>query len=126
MTFESFECLLVGSDEYYIGGANGGGQPATFVTSMYEDILGRAPDTAGLNYFVGLLNNGTPRPLIVSAIVFSTENLGNTVDNYYEHFLSRQVDASGENYWVGQLQGGARDETIVGLIIGSEEYFSLV
>ena len=92
----------------------------------HEDILGRAPDAAGLNYYVGLLNSGTPRPLIVSAIVFSTENLASNVNGYYEHFLSRGVDAAGENYWVGQLQHGARDEVIVALIIGSDEYFALV
>src|SRR5262249_14459817 len=43
MTFEKFECNLIGSNEYYQSGAKGGSKPAQFVTSMYEDILGRAP-----------------------------------------------------------------------------------
>ncbi len=32
--------------------------PTTFVTDMYQDLLGRAPDAAGLQYWVGQVNSG--------------------------------------------------------------------
>jgi hypothetical protein len=126
MSFEWFESVLAGSAEYYQRADKGNSNPQKFVTSMYTDVLGRGPDAAGLNFFTTQLNQGVSRPQVVSAIVFSRENLANTVNGYYVKFLSRSSDPSGLNYWVTQLQFGARDELIVALIVGSDEYFSLV
>ena len=56
------------------------------------------------------------------AVVYSTEHLRSTVDQYSVDFLGRRSDPDGNDYWVGQLQHGARDEQIVALI-GSDEYF---
>ena len=125
MTFEQFQSLLLGSDEYFGLAAKGKGNNTDFVKSMYKDLLGRAVDTNGLNYFVSLLAGGTQRAQVVGAIVYSTEHLNITVDGYYVKFLNRHVDPSGEAYWVSQLQAGARDESIASLIIGSNEYFAV-
>jgi hypothetical protein len=37
----------------------GTGNPTAFVTAIYQNALGRAPDTAGLAYWAGLVSNGT-------------------------------------------------------------------
>ncbi|MGH7137001.1 MAG: DUF4214 domain-containing protein, partial [Pirellulales bacterium] len=40
---------IVGSDEYY---ANAGGTAEGFVNAIYKDLLGRAPDADGLNFWM--------------------------------------------------------------------------
>ena len=67
MTFEWFQSFLIGSDEYYGSGAKGKGDNTDFVKSMYHDVLGRPVDSGGLNYFVSLLDAGTPRAQVVAA-----------------------------------------------------------
>jgi hypothetical protein len=124
MTFEQFQALLIGSDEYYVSPQKGKGSPAGFVAAMFHDVLGRDVDAQGQSYFSGLLAGGTPRPMVVGAVVYSTEHLASTVNGYYQHFLHRDADGGGLAYWVGQLRAGARDELIVGLIVGSDEYFA--
>ena len=56
------------------------------------------------------------------AVVYGTEHLRSTVDQYSLDFLGRRSDPDGNDYWVGQLQHGARDQQIVALI-GSDQYF---
>jgi Domain of unknown function (DUF4214) len=126
MTFEQFQSLLMGSDEYFQKGSKGNSDNDTFVKAMYSDVLGRSVDPSGEAYFVSLLTHGTSRSQVVGAIIYSTENLSNTVDGYYEFLLGRPSDSGGNSYWTAQLQHGARDELIVALIIGSDEYYSLV
>ncbi len=51
---------------------------AEFVTSLYQNALGRAPDTEGFNYWVGHLTKGSlARSDMVSSFGFSPEKQGN-------------------------------------------------
>ena len=127
MSFEQFQSLPHRLHRVLPDGAKGKGNNATFVQSMYQDILGRGARRRRPQLLHGpAQRRNAARRSSSAAIVFSTEHLASTVDGYYEHFLSRGVDASGQSYWVNQLQHGSRDELIVALIIGSDEYFSLV
>lgn len=47
---------------------------AQFVERMYENILGRHSDTAGFNFFVGLLDHGANRGSILSSTMNSIES----------------------------------------------------
>jgi Domain of unknown function (DUF4214) len=123
MTFEQFQSMLIGSDEYFVKSSKGNSDNTTFVRSMYQDVLGRPIDPSGQAYFLSLLAQGTPRSQVVAAVVYSTEHLSTKVDGYYEWFLGRHSDPGGNAYWTSQLQHGARDELIIALIIGSDEYF---
>ncbi len=49
-----------------------------FVTELYANVLGRAPDAAGLAYWEGQVNAGTPRDQLLVAFATSTENLALT------------------------------------------------
>ncbi len=54
----------------------GGPHDQAFVTALYNNILDRAPDTAGLNYWVNSLATGTEtRATLLTAFTGSTENL---------------------------------------------------
>ena len=91
MTFEQFQCLLMGSDEYFQMASKGHGDDDTFVEAMYHDVLGRNVDPAGEAYFVSLLQQRDVPPQVVSAIVYSNENLATTVDGYYQFLLGAPV-----------------------------------
>ncbi len=39
----------------------------TYISLLYNNILGRAPDTAGMNYWVSNMRNGTDSPAVVLA-----------------------------------------------------------
>jgi hypothetical protein len=49
-----------------------------FVTTIYENVLHRAPDAGGLSYWVNALNSGGARAQVVTAFSDSTEHVANT------------------------------------------------
>lgn len=102
-----------------------------FVEAMYETILGRKPDTSGLNSWVVVLERGCTRKKILSGFLNSEEmkNLCNSigiqpgsyesdemidqhtmvtyfVSRLYEYCFERQADYSGLTSWVTALVEG--------------------
>jgi hypothetical protein len=75
-----------------------------FVTRVYRDLLGRTPDSAGLNNWVNqfqvLLGTGMSWSAAEQAVVYQIETNAaheyfiNVVHGYYEQYLSRQEGAS--------------------------------
>ena len=50
-----------------------------FVTAMYANVLGRAPDQAGLNFWLGQLEGGgQTRAIVLVGFVESPENVAKT------------------------------------------------
>ena len=118
MSFINIDAILVGSDEYY---DDVGGTPDDFIVAMYEDILGREPDPAGVRYDEALLAFGVPRGPIAGGLFYSTEHLGGVIDALYEGILGRGIDPSGQAYWTGQVQAGMPIQVLIALLIGSDE-----
>jgi hypothetical protein len=97
----------------------------TFVASLYTQILGRAPDAAGLAGWVQALANGTSRATVAQAFLTSAETERRLVDEYYLMFLNRPADAAGEQAWLNLLvTGRATNESVAVAILASEEYFA--
>ena len=97
----------------------------TFVASLYTQILGRAPDAAGLAGWVQALANGTSRATVAQAFLTSAEAERRLVDEYYLMFLNRPADAAGEQAWLNLLvTGRATNESVAVAILASEEYFA--
>lgn len=92
-----------GSAEYF---ARSGGTNDGYVRSLYAALLGRSPETAGLNYWKGRLNRGEPRDRIAYEFYQSVESRGRRVRGLYQQLLGRSPDAGGLNYWIGQLADG--------------------
>jgi hypothetical protein len=46
-----------------------------YVTELYSNVLGRAPDQAGLNFWVNVANSGYPRDQLLVDFATSTENV---------------------------------------------------
>lgn len=99
----------LGSSEY--ASHTGTVSDNAYVESIYEQVLGRQGDVAGLQFWTDALAQGTARADVASAAVESSEfqgqyaGQGNAayVEGLYEHLLGRQGDASGLQSWTNAL-----------------------
>ena len=119
-TYEQLAESLIASDEYFTVRAGGGN--TLYVKTLYQDILGRAPDPAGLAYWVARLDAGQARSPVSASILVSTEGYQDLVRAVFQTFLRHQPDGAGLTFWTGELQSGLRDELLIASIIGSDEY----
>lgn len=101
-----------------------------FVTTLYNNVLGRAPDSAGLNSWVTQLNNGASRESIVQGFSESLEfriasdvkaHVGQ-VYRMYDSAFNRQADVNGFEGWVNAFYGGAKMATLVDAFMNSAEF----
>jgi hypothetical protein len=102
-----------------------------FVTLLYNNILNRSPDQAGLQQWVAWLNNGTyTRAQVANGFITSQESqlrVGNRVyaDMLYIGFLRRAGDPNGLNGWTNWLTNGTYTlDQEVGDFITSPEYLA--
>jgi Ca2+-binding RTX toxin-like protein len=117
------------------------GQPGdrAFVTLLYENVLDRAPDQAGLDFWAGRLASGTDRATVLTGFSESPEYMADSgfpapgglwaadplavdVLRYYTVALDRLPEAEGLIYWVGQLRSGTPVSTLSASFLGSPEY----
>jgi len=126
-TLEDLEISFLGTPEYYssAGALYPGHSPAeAFVYAVYNDVLGRNPDSNGLGYWVGRLNAGDPAWHLAASVVRGTEAMSNRVTSDYQMLLGREPDTRGRDAWVAQLLAGTRDETLLAELAGSDEYWN--
>ena len=98
-----------------------------FVTLVYQNVLGRAPDAAGLAYWVGQLNGGMSRGQVMVGFSESSEYQLTSynrvfVTMVYYGMLRRMPDQAGFNYWVGQLAGGSSALNLINGFLAAPEY----
>jgi hypothetical protein len=86
-----------------------------FVNSLYQNVLGRPADAAGLAFWVGSLESGAQtRPQVLASFSESNENKANTAPStnaqsaarLYWAELGRAPDSAGLTFWTGQLSNG--------------------
>lgn len=108
-----------GSDEYYL---RHGGDDVGFITGLYREILGRAPEAAGRQYWLGQLAGGMSRVEVAYGFYQSQENGIRRVQALYRHFLDRPADPSGLRTWPPLVieQG---DLVLAAHLTASEEYY---
>jgi endoglucanase Acf2 len=110
---------LLASPEYQAGHAGA----AAFVTALYADVLGRAPDAAGLAGWVGAATSGQSRQAIATAFLRSAEAGGRLLDGYYADFLGRPADPAGRAFYLeGLLSGHLTWETVAEVFLASDEF----
>lgn len=82
------------------------------IDTMYRDVLGRSPDSAGLDYWLAQVRSGLRLDHVGIYFYGSTEYVatsGSTsayVERLYQRLLERGSDPSGLAYWVEQLDSG--------------------
>ncbi|MBF0101931.1 MAG: DUF4214 domain-containing protein [Desulfobacterales bacterium] len=101
-----------------------------FVTLLYQNVLGREPDTEGYNYWIGQLNAGTVTKG-GTIIGFSESNeyktkIGNNlqVTMMYAGMLRRSPEQTSFDDWVVQFGGGRPVVDLVDVLLSSTEYSS--
>ncbi|HEX5735108.1 MAG TPA: DUF4214 domain-containing protein [Blastocatellia bacterium] len=101
---------------------------ADFVTLVYQNVLGRAPDQEGFNYYLGRLNTGSiSRGGMMLDFSESAENKNRTynrvyVTQMYIGLLRRVPEQAGFDQWVGQLDSGTPGVSLINSFMGLAEY----
>ena len=101
----------------------GGANPGAEVSTVYEAVLQRAPDAAGLAFWSNALGSGSVAPTgLNDAIATSQEAQANVVpilDLYT--ILGRAPDQAGLQFWVQQYEAGTSLNAIAGDFLASPE-----
>jgi hypothetical protein len=97
---------------------------ATIVTKLYNQVLGRAPDTQGLEYWTNQIQHGQSYGVIAKGIFDSDEHIDPIIEKYYQQFLLRAPDAQGLAYWAGVWQAAGGPEPVIAGMITSPEFFA--
>ena len=95
---------------------------AKWITALYADLLGRAPDSAGLNGWVAARVAGGSIESIVNGFLNSSEYCGNLATSFYATFLGRAPDPEGLQSWTSQLMAGTARQDIQLGFLDSAEY----
>ena len=109
---------------------------AEFVTLLYDNVLHRAPDTAGYTYWMNELSHGVSREQALTGFSESTENKvtlmafdmdGNMGKDYrlYQAAFDRKPDVSGLDYWYHQMNSGMALQQVASGFINSAEFKTL-
>ena len=103
-----------------------------FVTRFYELVLGRTPDSGGLNDWVTQLNSGTRSGTDIANGFFNSAEFNNRdvsdsefIEILYNAFFNRPADQGGYNDWMSQLQDGATRQNIIDGFSNSQEFINL-
>lgn len=101
---------------------------ARFVDRVYRNVLGRAPDAAGLGFWTQQLESGArTRGQVMTGFSESAEyraEIGSEiyVTMMYLGMLRRSPDAAGFAYWVGYLDDGNAGLALISGFLGATEY----
>jgi hypothetical protein len=117
---ESYSVQDTAVDPPYPGTAN-----QLFVAQLYQDVLGRPADDAGLAAWSGLLDQGVGRSQVVHAFLASPEYRADEVESLYRQYLHREADATGLADFSQFLAGGGTVEQAAALLAGSAEYYQV-
>ena len=102
------------------------------VNTYYAEILQRQPDSAGLAFWTGQLEQGVPEESIAKQFLESAEflNRGDQffIDFLYQSVLGRTFDANGEAFWLGSLANHqlTHDQVVQDFLFSTESLTRLV
>jgi hypothetical protein len=94
-----------------------------FVTNLYRELLHRKPDSAGLQFWSGLVDQHINPQEIVRGIQGSPEYRTVEVQDAYQKLLHRSADPAGLGFFIGLLTQGGAVEQVESIMLGSAEYF---
>lgn len=121
LTDGQLTAALISSPEYV---QTHGGSDSLWIGAMYQDLLGRSADLAGLQHWLTALDSGVNRYEVALGIATSAEHEAMVVANDYFTYLGRAASPADIDYWVGQFEQGTQNEDVVAGFLASPEYFS--
>ncbi len=99
-----------------------------FVTSLYQDLLNRAPDPGGLDFYVNSINSGGLTRSQVAAQLFTSPEFSSSglyVIKLYLALLRRDPDFGGWLFYFNSLHSGTQAITILNSFLTSPEFQQL-
>ncbi len=99
-----------------------------FVTLVYNNVLGRAPDAGGLSFWTGQLDTAARnRGQVMTGFSESAEYQSLSyskvyVTMMYVGMLRRSPDTGGFNFWVNYLNTGNSGQALINGFLGAAEY----
>ena len=103
----------------------------SFVSRLYDIVLGRSPDLGGLGAFADALKSGHSAAEVVWGFFGSQEfsskgfSSADCVEKAYRAMLGRPADSSGKAAWIDALDSGMSIRYVVAGFTGSYEFKSL-
>jgi streptogramin lyase len=94
-----------------------------WVRQLYQDLLQRPADNAGLAAWLALLARGASRVQVVSEFEASLEYRTKVVENLYTRLLGRPADPAGLAGYVQFLGQGGTAQQVEAAILSSAEYY---
>jgi hypothetical protein len=98
-------------------------QASAVVRALYQDLLGRDADAAGLAKWSGQLQTGTPLKSVSVSLSSSREYASVRVQAVYRQVLGRAADDAGLRSWVDRVQSGSVPVDAVALEFLSRQEF---
>lgn len=95
----------------------------SYVTRLYLDLLGRAPDAGGLAYWLGQLQAGASRTQVALGFEASPEYQTREIQQLYQELLGRPADQQGLSTFLSAMQQGASIRQVEAVILASNEYY---
>jgi hypothetical protein len=92
---------------------------------VYQDLLGRAVDGAGLAGWSAQLDQGMAQQQVVLAIEASAEYRIRVVQGLYSTLLHRDADGGGLSGFTNFLANSGTVEQLESIIAGSSEYYQV-
>ncbi|HEY8718355.1 DUF4214 domain-containing protein [Pengzhenrongella sp.] len=95
-----------------------------YITQVYGDLVGHAPDASSLLSWETALVGGTPRIAVANALTVGTEYRTGLVNNTYQHYLNRAADATGMTTWLSRIASGYTIQQMESGFTVSSEYYT--
>ena len=102
------------------------------IAELYIATFDRAPDAAGLEYWVEQYQNGMSIEEIAQSFFDQPEtkqkygdgDVESFIESVYENVLDREPDEAGLEYWKGELENGniSKNEFILAILNGAKEH----
>ncbi len=93
---------------------------ASFVQTLYHNLLGRTANANEIAGWVSVFNSATQAD-VVNGILRSSESIGRIVDSYYIRFLGRHSEPAGQAYWINFQKSGHTEEQLESAFLTSPE-----
>lgn len=97
----------------------------SFVKALYQDMMGRGPDEAGLSGWVSALTvGGKDRRTVSRGFSYSNEYRNLLITQAYRQVLGREADSGGRATWLKALaDGSVRLDGLRPRLMASEEFY---
>ncbi|MEV7972892.1 DUF4214 domain-containing protein [Cellulomonas sp. NPDC089187] len=116
LTEQELHVTLWSSDEAW---QQAGKNTSTWVTRLYQGVLGRTPSAAEVNNWVPQVNQ-QGRAAVARNVLRSVEHADQYINAQYQLLFARNADASGKATWRGLVQTGQQAEVTVSLMNSAE------